>query len=174
MRLKDTVIALLVLSLIGILAAFWLAPAGLREAPPASVTTLQGKQLSLPSLRGRPVLVTFWSTSCRSCVEEIPHLVELYREYAHRGLEIIGIAMAYDPPDRVIAMREARGITYPLALDIDSRVARTFGGVSVTPSSFLIAPDGRVVHQAAGELDMDKVRKLVAGMIAGNDTIAVN
>ena len=112
--------------------------------------------------------------NCRSCVEEIPHLVELYREYAHRGLEIIGIAMAYDPPDRVIAMREARGITYPLALDIDSRVARTFGGVSVTPSSFLIAPDGRVVHQAAGELDMDKVRKLVAGMIAGNDTIAVN
>jgi peroxiredoxin len=174
MRLRDLVIAVFVVSLLGAAAALWLSPAGLQAAPPVSVTTLQGEPLSLQSLRGRPVLVTFWATTCRGCIEEIPHLTELYREYAGSGLEIIGIAMAYDPPDRVIALSKSRGIPYPLALDIDSRAARAFGDVSQTPATFLIAPDGRVAHRQTGALDMQKVRGLVAGMLPGGDRLAVN
>jgi thiol-disulfide isomerase/thioredoxin len=49
-------------------------------------------------------LVTFWATTCPSCIEEIPHLIDLYRELNPKGLEIIGVAMAYDPPEQVRAM----------------------------------------------------------------------
>jgi peroxiredoxin len=169
MRLKDIVFAVFALGLVGSLTVLWLAPAGLRAAPEISVTTLQGESLSMTSLRGRPVLVNFWATSCKGCVREIPHLTELYRDYASRGLEIIGITMAYDRPDRVLAMSKARGIPYPLALDIDSRAAAAFGDVRLTPSSFLIAPDGKVVYEKTGRLDMNRVRQLLSAMLAGKD-----
>lgn len=174
MRLRDLVITVFVVSLLGAAATLWLSPASLQAAPSMHVTTLQGKPLSLQSLHGRPVLVTFWATTCRGCIEEIPHLAQLYRDYAGRGLAVIGIAMAYDPPDRVIALSRARRIPYPLALDIDSRAARAFGDVSQTPASFLIAPDGRVALRQLGALDMHQVRGLVAGMLPDRDLAAAN
>jgi len=73
--------------------------------------------------------------------------------------------MAYDPPDHVVALSKARNIPYRIALDINSKAARAFGDVGVTPTSFLIAPDGRVAHRKAGELDMHVVRQLIAGML---------
>ena len=96
----------------------------------------------------------------------MPHLIKLYNELAPDGLEVIGIAMAYDPPNRVIELSKAKQIPYPLVLDINSEAARAFGGVSVTPSSFLIAPDGQVVLQKTGELDTQKIRVLVLEMLS--------
>ena len=145
--------------------SLWLAPGRLQQAPEVSFTTLQGQRLSMSSLRGRPVLVNFWASTCRVCLEEMPQLVKLYREFAPRGLEVIGIAMAYDPPDHVVALSKARNIPYPIALDINSKAARAFGDVGATPTSFLIAPDGRVAHRKAGELDIHMVRQLIAGML---------
>lgn len=165
MRLRDIVIAVFALSLIGSLTVLWLVPDGIDLAPDIHVTTLQGETLSMVSLRGRPVLVNFWATTCPGCIREMPQLADLYRDYAPRGLEVIGIAMAYDPPDRVIAVSKARGIPYPLALDIDGQAGRAFGDVRVTPATFLIAPDGRVVHENTGKLDMAKLRRLVSAML---------
>ena len=73
---------------------------------------LPGKVLR--SLRGKPVLVSFWASTCPRCLDEIPHLIELYEELAPRGFEIIAIAMAYDPPNRVIAFIQARYGDYVL------------------------------------------------------------
>jgi len=160
------------------LGSLWLAPVRLQQAPEISFTTLQGHSLSMASLRGRPVLVNFWASTCQGCLEEMPELVRLYKDFAPRGLEVIGIAMAYDPPDHVVALSKARNIPYPIALDINSKAARAFGDVGVTPTSFLIAPDGRVVHRKTGELDIHAVRQLIAGMltpsVAGAQTTAVN
>jgi thiol-disulfide isomerase/thioredoxin len=124
----------------------------------------------MASLRGRPVLVNFWATTCQPCIKEMPQLVELYREFAAQGLEVIGIAMAYDPPSRVVALSQSRQIPYPMALDISSAAARAFGGVQVTPTSFLIAPDGRLAYYRTGELEMQKVRAMVAGMLTTADS----
>ena len=165
MRLKHILLSILALALIGGLGSLWLAPAGITQAPDLTVTTLQGDRLSLTGLRGQPVLITFWASTCSGCIREMPHLMELYNELAPGGLEVIGIAMAYDPPNRVIELSKARQIPYPLALDIDSTAARAFGDVSITPSSFLIAPDGQVVLQNTGALDTQKVRGLVLDML---------
>jgi len=93
-------------------------------------------------------------------------LIELYKDLAPHGFEVIGIAMAYDPPNRVIALSQAKQIPYPIALDIQGDAAKAFGNVSLTPSSFLVAPDGRVIHQKTGELESNKVRGLVVDMLA--------
>lgn len=158
MKTKDIFFGLFALALVGALAYLWLSPQGLKQAPNLSVRTLDGTQIDLAALRGKPVLVTFWATSCPGCVKEIPHLIELHNEYGPQGLQMLAVAMAYDPPNHVIAMRDARKLPYPIVLDIDGSAARAFGDVRLTPTSFLIAPDGRIVRHKIGELDMTEVR----------------
>ena len=162
---KETAIAGLALVVVLAFAAVWLMPAGLREAPPLVGQTLDGRTLTLEQLRGKPVLVTFWATTCPSCVEEIPHLIELYRELNPKGLEIIGVAMAYDPPEQVRAMARQRQIPYPIVLDSKERIAREFDNVQLTPTSVLVSPEGRIVQYRLGLLDMSELRNTIVGML---------
>jgi len=162
---KEALIAGLALIVILVFAAIWFMPAGWREAPPLAGKTLDGRILTLEQLRGRPVLVTFWATTCPSCIEEIPHLIELYRELNPKGLEIIGVAMVYDPPAQVRAMVEQRQIPYPIVLDSEERIARAFDNVRVTPTTVLISPEGRIVHYRLGLLDMPKLQNTIEAML---------
>jgi peroxiredoxin len=162
---KETAIAGLALVVVLAFAAVWFMPAGLREAPPLVGQTLDGRTLTLEQLRGKPVLVTFWATTCPSCVEEIPHLTELYRELNPKGLEIIGVAMAYDPPEQVRAMARQRQIPYPIVLDSEERIAHEFDNVQLTPTSVLVSPEGRIVQYRLGLLDMPELRNMIAGML---------
>jgi peroxiredoxin len=147
------------------LAYLWLSPAGLKTSPDISVFTIDGEQLALSSLRGKPLLVTFWATTCSTCVKEIPHLSDLYRELSPYGLQIIGIAMYYDPPNRVLAMRRTHNIPYTIALDIHADAANAFGNIQFTPTSFLIGPDGRVAFQKNGAVNIDRLRREIVEML---------
>lgn len=162
---KETVIAVTVLTVILISAAVWFIPTGLREAPPLAGQTLDGRTLTLEQLRGKPVLVTFWATSCPSCIEEMPHLVNLYRDLNPKGLEIIGVAMAYDPPEQVRALVKQREIPFPIVIDSQERIAQAFDNVRLTPTSVLISPQGRIVHYRLGLLDMPKLRDAIQEML---------
>ena len=165
MKIKQSLIALSAIALLATLGYLWIASAELRHSPDISLVTIRGEQLQLTSYRGRPLLVTFWATTCPGCIRELPHLIELYEELHPQGLEIIGIAMDYDPPSQVLAMSKARAIPYPIALDIQADAAHAFGDVRLTPTSFLIAPDGRIVYRKTGEMDMAKVRRDILAML---------
>jgi peroxiredoxin len=162
---KETLIAGIALAVVVAVVAVWFMPAGLRQAPPLVGQTLDGRTLTLEQLRGKPVLVTFWATTCPSCVEEMPHLIELYRELQPKGLEIIGVAMAYDPPEQVQAMAAKRQIPYPIVLDAEGRIAREFDNVRLTPTSVLISPDGHIVQYRLGLLDLPKLRETIEEML---------
>jgi peroxiredoxin len=162
---KETVVAGIALVVVLAVAAVWLMPAGLRQAPPLVGQTLDGRTLTLEQLRGKPVLVAFWATTCPSCIEEMPHLIELYRELHPKGLEIIGVAMAYDPPEQVRTLARQRQIPYPIVLDTQARIAQEFDNVRLTPTTVLISPDGRIVHYRLGLLDLPKLRETIRGML---------
>ena len=170
MKTGKTLMILFAAALLGTLAWIWLAPAGPKHSPDITLLTVDGEQLSLAGLRGKPILLTFWATTCPGCLREMPHLIELYRELSPRGLEIIAIAMSHDKPSHVLSMRKSRNIPYPVALDIDGSAARAFGNVRLTPTSFLVAPDGRIVLRRTGEMNMLKLRKNILNMLqqAGN------
>ncbi|MEO5574348.1 MAG: TlpA disulfide reductase family protein [Gammaproteobacteria bacterium] len=170
MRLRDTCITLFALTLIAALAWVWFAPAGLQKAPDVQFSTLDGRTIKLAELRGRPVLVTFWATTCPGCMKEMPHLISLYRELAPRGLEIIGVAMNYDPINDVIALTKNRQIPYPIAHDTQNQAAQAFGDVRLTPTNVLIAPDGRIVQQSIGEMDMAQARAQIMAMLVQGNT----
>ena len=162
---KETLIAGLALAVVLACAAIWFMPAGLRQAPPLVGQTLDGRTLTLEQFRGQPVLVTFWATTCPSCIEEMPHLIELYRELHPKGLEIIGVAMSYDPPEQVRAMVQQRQIPYPIVLDSQEHIAREFDNVRLTPTTVLISPDGRIVQYRLGLLDLPKLRETIKAML---------
>lgn len=166
MKAKEITIAAFAVLLIAVLAFVWFTPSGIKQAPPLSVTTLNGEAINLASLQGKPVLVTFWATTCPGCIKEIPHLIELYKELAPQGLEIIGIAMDYDPEDQVRTMVTQKKVPYPIAIDKDGSAALAFGGVTLTPSSFLIDPQGRIVQYKLGEMDMKALHNRIIAMLA--------
>ncbi len=162
---KETLIAALALVVVLGFAVSWFIPAGLRPAPPLVGQSLDGRTLTLEQWRGKPVLVTFWATTCPSCIEEMPHLAALYRELNPKGLEMIGVAMSYDPPEQVRAMVKQRQLPYPVVLDTQARIAREFDNVQLTPTTVLISPDGRIVQYRLGLLDLPKLRETIQGML---------
>lgn len=163
---KGNIIAIAgVVILIGVIAFLWFSPSGMKAAPNVTFNTLEGEAIQLSSLKGRPALVVFWATTCPGCIKEMPHLVELYEELHPQGLELIGVAMAYDPPGQVKEMIKLRQIPYTIALDSKGDAARAFGDVKLTPTSFLIDPQGRIVQQRLGEMDMPQIRSRILGML---------
>lgn len=136
-------------------------------APEVTFTTITGEKIVLNGLRGRPVIVTFWATDCPSCIEEIPDLIGLYGQYHDAGLELIAVAMYYDPPSHVVDMTKAKQLPYKVALDLDSAHAQAFGGIMFTPSTFLIAPDGSVVSQDIGLFSVAKMKTNIESLLKG-------
>ncbi len=160
----------LVVGFIASVAWLWLSPSGVSQAPDIKLTITDGSIIDLKQLRGNPVLVTFWATSCIGCVREMPHLIALYDELSEDGLEIIGIAMPYDPPNHVVKMISEREIPYPIAIDIEGNAVVAFGDVLVTPTSFLIAPDGTISKHTIGEMDMNELRDSIISMLPKEST----
>jgi peroxiredoxin len=147
-----------------------LIPDDLDKAPDISLNFIDGRSIEFNSLQGKPLLVTFWSTTCSKCIQEMPHLIELYEELNKNGFEIIGIAMSYDPPNRVVELSERKNIPYPIALDIDGSASKAFGNIDVTPTSFLIGPQGNIVQQKTGELNIEDLRIKIKELLHTNLT----
>ena len=149
----------------------WVSPVGISQVPDIKLTITDGIIINLRELQGKPVLVTFWATSCMGCIREMPRLIALYDELADDGLEIIGIAMPYDPPNQVAKMISERKIPYPIAIDIEGNAVLAFGDVIVTPTSFLIAPDGTITKHTIGEMDINELRDSIISMLPNQNTI---
>lgn len=138
-----------------------------KPAPNVTFSTIFGKKIELSKLKGNPVIVTFWATDCAGCIEEIPHLIELYQQFHPRGLEIIAIAMYYDPPNHVVEMTKAKQIPYYVALDLKAEHAFAFGQVELTPATFLISPAGNIILQKTGLFDLPKMQQQIHNLITG-------
>ncbi|PKO63282.1 MAG: thioredoxin [Betaproteobacteria bacterium HGW-Betaproteobacteria-17] len=153
--------ALIAVAVLAIAGAIFYALMDRPGAPAVTFTTLEGKPIVLDELRGKVVLVNFWATSCPGCIKEMPDMVESYKLYRDRGFEIIAVAMSYDPPNYVLNFVQTRQLPFPVALDVDGAHARAFGNVQLTPTSFIIGKDGRILEQKLGELDFVRLNALL-------------
>jgi peroxiredoxin len=141
-----------------IAAAVWLLWPVPRPMPATTFNLLDGRRLASEDLRGRAVLVNFWSVSCEVCLRDMPRLTRLHETVDERDLMVIGVAMPHDPPPAVIAMVEKLEPGYAIALDVHGEIARAFGDVDVTPTHFLIDPSGNISYVSRGPLDEVRVR----------------
>lgn len=159
--LRRVTFAVFVLAAIaGLVVTLWPAPA-LHGVADVELQLLDGRKMSLTSLRGKPVLVAFWATNCKPCVEELPDLVKLYKQLQPQGFELIAIAMPYDPPLHVQTFVQKQNVPYPVALDVEGKVVRAFDGVPYVPMAFLVSPDGKIAYRQTGKLDIAKARRII-------------
>lgn len=137
--------------------------------PPISISTIDGRSFDPATIEGRPLLVTFWSTTCLVCLHEMPDLEALYRRLSPHGFEIIAVSMPWDPPGEVVRLARARALPYPVALDVDGAIARAFGDVSATPTHFLIGPGGAIAFRRTGALDFPGLDRRLRSMLPRSD-----
>lgn len=156
---------LLVLGVLALGAAMAVIFRPAPPAPEAKFMTLAGETLHTRDFRGKVWLVNFWATTCATCVKEMPALVDLHRKFSPRGFEVVAVAMSYDPPNYVAAFARQRALPFRVALDVNEQLARDFGGVRLTPTSFLVDKEGRIVQQYLGEPDFGKLEKLIEGLL---------
>jgi len=135
-------------------------------APQVRFVTLQGEQVTMDSLRGKVVLVNFWATSCPGCIKEMPALVKVYNKYHEHGLEIIAVAMNYDPPNYVLNYTQNHALPFKVALDVQGDLARAFNEVKLTPTTIVIDKRGKVIQETAGVLDFPKLYAVVERELA--------
>lgn len=173
--MKIPVLALLGLVAVALLLSHWGVAARPTRLPAIALTTLDGQRLDTARLRGHPVLITFWSVSCPPCLREIPQLTALHRDLAARGLIIVGIDMAYDPADHVLALVHGRRLPYPIALDPLGKAAAAFGSIAATPTTFLFDGEGRRVARFVGPMDTGQLRATIQTLLpAGRVQAAAN
>jgi peroxiredoxin len=151
------------------LALIWIAAINraATKAPDVTFTSITGKKIALKDLLGKPVIVTFWATDCPACIKEIPDLIDLYTQYHEKGLEIIAVAMYYDPPNHVVTMTEDQRLPYYVALDLQAEHAHAFGDVQLIPSTFLITPNGLIDLKKTGAFDPVEMKTRIDALTKG-------
>jgi peroxiredoxin len=154
-------------ALIAMLAALPFLASRPRPAPDFEMTTLAGESRSLDTLAGRPVLVSFWSTTCDPCMREMPSLIALHRRFAPEGLVTLAVAMPYDRQSEIVRVVRQRGMPFDIVHDADGRLAQLFDDTQNTPTKFLIDPSGQIVRIYVGSTHFPDLVEHLEGMLRG-------
>jgi len=118
-------------------------------APDFELQNLEGKPVRLSDFRGKAVLLNFWATWCAPCKIEMPWFVDLQKQYAAQGLQVIGIAMDDSGTETVAKFAKQMGVNYPVLLGKEA-VGDAYGGVEFLPTTFIIDRQGKVVERIFG------------------------
>lgn len=135
-------------------------------APQSSFTLLDGSSRTTADLKGNVALINFWATSCTTCVAEMPMLVSTYEKFRGRGYETIAVAMSYDPPNYVVNFAQTRKLPFPVAIDNTGTVAKAWGDVNVTPTTFLVNKRGEIVKRFVGKPDFAELHQLIDQLLS--------
>jgi thiol-disulfide isomerase/thioredoxin len=119
-------------------------------APVVAMRDLDGREVSLASLRGKVVLVNFWATWCGPCRAEIPDLVALQEKYRDQ-LQVIGISQDEVPVDLVRRFAVDHRMNYPVVMSTPE-IEKLFPGVNALPTSFIVDRESRIVQKHVGML----------------------
>jgi cytochrome c biogenesis protein CcdA/thiol-disulfide isomerase/thioredoxin len=134
-----------------------------------AVQWLNSEPLTAEQLRGKVVLVDFWTYSCINCIRTVPYVRAWAEKYKDQGLVVIGVhapEFAFEKKiDNVKRAIKNFGITYPVAVDNDFKIWRAFGN-SYWPAHYFIDADGRIRHHHFGEGDYEESEQVIQELLA--------
>ena len=166
MRRRET-IALILVCVVSAAVGFgtyrwWQVKAAAEAAatrPDLEFRDLDGRPHRLSEWNGKLLLLNFWATWCTPCLKEIPLLVEAQQQHGARGLQIVGIAM--DEVEPVRRFVERLHMNYPVMTgqaEIAEAMDQLGDPLGAFPFSVLIAPDGRILDRASGDLSREELK----------------
>jgi thiol-disulfide isomerase/thioredoxin len=124
--------------------------------------------LNMADLRGKVVLVDFWTYGCVNCVNTLPRVTELYAKYRDRGLVVVGIHTPEFPFEHSAANVQAalkrHGITYPVAQDNESRTWDAYHN-QYWPAQYIIDQNGKIVLHHDGEGQYEQIDRTIARLL---------
>lgn len=130
---------------------------------------INSEPLSLPQLRGKVVLVEFWTYSCINCLRVLPHVSQWHQRYAAQGLTVIGVHTPEYGYERVGANVRAAvkrlGVGYPVVQDNGFRIWNAYGN-RYWPALYLIDRQGRIVYRHFGEGDYARTEAAIREQLA--------
>ncbi|QDD12560.1 peroxiredoxin family protein [Candidatus Methylopumilus rimovensis] len=151
----------LLLVLLTLLVLFFLSLATNKKVPEIAVTSITGEAIKLYQNKNNFTIINFWATDCPGCIKEMPGLTDIYNQFKGQGLQIIAVSMSYDPPNQVLNFTQKNKIPFPVVLDVDGQIARSFEDIRLTPTSILIDKNGKIIDKVIGELDFNKLNVLL-------------
>ena len=121
------------------------------EAPDFTLKDLKGKNVKLSEvLKNGPVLLSFWSTWCKNCPEEMKHFQRFFNTYQEQGLTVLAISIDTSKTlAKVKPWIKGRRFDYPVLLDTKGNVKRLYH-VKAVPHSFVISKEGKIVYSHIG------------------------
>jgi thiol-disulfide isomerase/thioredoxin len=136
---------------------------------------LNSPPLTLQSLRGKVVLIDFWTYSCVNCVDTLPHLRSINSRYAAQGLTIVGVhSPEFDfekSPSNVGAAVKRLNVTWPVALDSNMATWNAWSN-QYWPAEYLVDETGRVAYYHFGEGDYDRTERAIVSLLGSGAAVA--
>ena len=139
---------------------------GQAAAPESQFVLLNGSTKTTADLKGKVTLVNFWATSCTTCVAEMPEIIKTYNKYKNHGYDTLAVAMSYDPPSYVVNFAESRKLPFQVALDNTGKIAKDWGDIQLTPTTFIVNKQGKIVKSYVGAPDFAELHKLIEKLLA--------
>ena len=133
------------------------------EARDFALPLFTGETLRVSDLRGKVVMVDFWSSWCPPCRAEAPVLAEAYRRYRDQGVEFVGVTI-WDSEDRAVEFIEGHGAEYPNGLDSKGEIAIDYG-VRGIPEKFFLDREGRLVRKYVGPVDEERLDAVLTELL---------
>ena len=139
---------------------------GAQQAPQTQFVLLDGSSKTTQDLRGKVTLVNFWATSCTTCVAEMPEIVATYNKYKDQGYDTLAVAMSYDPPIYVLNFAQSRQLPFQVAIDNTGAVAKAWGDVKLTPTTYIVNKRGEIVKTYIGQPNFAELHQLIEKLLA--------
>lgn len=137
--------------------------------PSLGFVGLDGRAGNLSDYRGKIVLVNFWASWCAPCRKEMPDLVRISKEYASKGVVVVGVAMDVGGLDGVRRFLQEIDVTYPVVIPQgDSSALSSIRGL---PTTWLLDNKGRIAVIYAGAMKEDVFRQGIERLLA-EETVA--
>lgn len=134
---------------------------------------INSEPLSLEDLRGRVVLVEFWTFGCINCRNTLPFVKSWHDRYRDKGLTVIGVHSPEFAEERIVENLRRQvvslEINYPVVSDNDYRTWNAYD-VQAWPTMFLLDKRGRIRWKHVGEGDYDETERVIQKLIAEKDT----
>jgi cytochrome c biogenesis protein CcmG, thiol:disulfide interchange protein DsbE len=143
-------------------------PPGRQRAPDFRLTGLDGGTVDLTAYRGRPVVVNFWASWCRPCIQEFPLLAAARARHRADGLEVIGVLATSDARDQARAFVRGHGGRWPVGVDRGGGPAGETAiayGVAGLPETYFVRRDGSLAVRQLGELSERSLRENLAQIL---------